>query len=59
MDTIALDIQGGRQEGYRAWTHKQHFPENAVGDWQVQVVTEAKQMIGMLRFEVVYENLNP
>lgn len=59
VDTIALDIQGGRQEGYRAWTHKQHFPENAVGDWQVQVVTEAKQMIGMLRFEVIDEDLSP
>jgi len=52
VDTIALDIQGGRKEGYRAWTHKQHFPEQAVGQWQVQVVTEARQMIGVLRFEV-------
>ncbi|WP_347332385.1 DUF5924 family protein [Marinimicrobium locisalis] len=59
VDTIALNIQGGRQEGYRAWTHKEHFPHNAVGDWQVQVVTEAKQMIGVLRFEVVDENSNP
>ncbi len=53
VDTIALDIQGGRQEGYRAWTHKQHFPERPVGQWQVQVVTEARQMIGVLRFQVV------
>ncbi|UZJ44872.1 DUF2914 domain-containing protein [Marinimicrobium sp. C6131] len=52
VDTIALDIQGGRKEGYRAWTHKRHFPERAVGDWQVQVITEAQQMIGVLRFEV-------
>ncbi|HEY7883617.1 MAG TPA: DUF5924 family protein [Cellvibrionaceae bacterium] len=55
VDKIALDIQGGRDEGYRAWTHKQHFPENALGRWQVQVVTEANQMIGVLRFEVLGE----
>lgn len=52
VDKIALDIQGGRHEGYRAWTHKENFPELAPGDWQVQVVTEANQMIGVLRFEV-------
>lgn len=52
VDRIALDIQGGRREGYRAWTHKENFPEWAPGRWQVQVVTEANQMIGVLRFEV-------
>ena len=53
VERIALDIQGGRKEGYRAWTHKQNFPEDAVGRWQVQVLTEAGQMIGVLRFKVV------
>jgi hypothetical protein len=52
IDRIALDIHGGRKEGYRAWTHKQKFPKNAQGDWQVQVLTEAGQMIGVLRFQV-------
>jgi hypothetical protein len=52
VERIALDIQGGRKEGYRAWTHKQNFPEQAAGNWQVQVLTEAGQMIGVLRFEV-------
>ncbi|MET1077594.1 MAG: DUF5924 family protein [Pseudomonas sp.] len=52
-DRIALDIHGGRKEGYRAWTHKQNFPENALGRWQVQVVTEDGQLIGVLRFLVV------
>lgn len=52
VERIALDIQGGRKEGYRAWTHKQNFPEDAVGRWQVQVLTEAGQMIGVLRFQV-------
>jgi hypothetical protein len=52
IERIALDIQGGRKQGYRAWTHKQNFPEQALGDWQVQVLTEAGQMIGVLRFKV-------
>ncbi|WP_370869491.1 DUF5924 family protein [Pseudomonas sp.] len=50
---IALDIQGGRKNGYRAWTHKQNFPADPLGNWQVQVMTEAGQMIGVLRFKVV------
>ena len=53
VDRIALDIHGGGKEGYRSWTHKQNFPDDVVGDWQVQVVTEAGQMIGVLRFEVM------
>ncbi|MGE6793734.1 Protein of unknown function [Pseudomonas guineae] len=53
VERIALNIQGGRKEGYRAWTHKQNFPADAVGRWQVQVLTEAGQMIGVLRFKVV------
>jgi len=53
VDRIALDISGGRDAGYRAWTHKRNFPEHAEGKWRVRVVTEAGQMIGTLRFEVV------
>jgi len=53
VDRIALDISGGRKAGYRAWTHKQNFPAQPEGRWRVRVVTEAGQMIGMLRFEVV------
>ena len=52
MDRIALDIHGGRKAGYRAWTQKRNFPAQAAGDWQVQVVTEAGQQIGVLRFVV-------
>ncbi|KJU78605.1 membrane protein [Ectopseudomonas oleovorans] len=53
VDRIALDINGGRKEGYRAWTHKLNFPASPEGRWQVRVVTEAGQMIGVLRFDVV------
>ncbi|MEX6500499.1 DUF5924 family protein [Pseudomonas zhanjiangensis] len=52
IERIALTIHGGRGQGYRAWTHKQNFPRAATGQWQVQVVTEAGQMIGVLRFRV-------
>lgn len=52
LERIALDIHGGREKGYRAWTHKKNFPQNVEGSWQIQVLTEAGQMIGVLRFEV-------
>ena len=52
VDRIALDIHGGRKEGYRAWTHKQNFPADSVGRWQVRVLTEDGQVIGVLRFKV-------
>ncbi|MBS3805261.1 MAG: DUF2914 domain-containing protein [Oleiphilaceae bacterium] len=52
VDRIALPIEGGREEGYRSWTHKLAFPEDARGAWKVQMLTETGQMIGVLRFEV-------
>lgn len=52
VDRIAIDIRGGRKEGYRAWTHKQNFPPRPEGRWQVKVLTDAGQMIGTLRFQV-------
>ena len=53
IERIALSIHGGRKQGYRAWTRKQNFPSDAVGRWQVQVITEAGQLIGVLRFRVL------
>lgn len=53
MDKIALDISGGNDSGYRSWSHKMNFPQQAVGQWQIQVVTEGKQVLGILRFQVV------
>lgn len=52
VDRVALEINGGREAGYRAWSHKVNFPENSLGRWQIRVVTEANQLIGMLRFRV-------
>lgn len=52
VERIALDITGGRGQGYRAWTHKMNFPADPVGKWQVQVVTESGQLIGLTKFVV-------
>jgi len=53
VDRIALEIRGGRGEGYRAWSHKRRFPAASLGLWEVRVQTEAGQLIGVLRFRVV------
>ncbi|MDN3557729.1 DUF5924 family protein [Halomonas maura] len=52
VDRIPLVIKGGREEGYRAWTHKQNFPEAVLGNWRVDVMTAGGQRIGVLRFRV-------
>lgn len=52
MDRIPLEIQGGRAQGYRAWTHKQNFPEPSEGQWRIDVMTAGGQRIGLLRFTV-------
>lgn len=53
VDKIALDINGGRKAGYRAWSHKMKFPPYPRGNWRMEVVTEANQVVGVLRFKVV------
>jgi len=53
IDRIALNINGGREAGYRAWSHKLNFPPYPAGRWQIRVMTEAHQVIGVLRFQVV------
>tara|TARA_B110000091_G_scaffold199458_1_gene229286 strand:+ start:4188 stop:5201 length:1014 start_codon:yes stop_codon:yes gene_type:complete len=52
VDRITLNINGGRELGYRAWTHKVNFPRDSVGKWQVKVVTESGQLIGLTKFTV-------
>lgn len=52
IDRIPLIIHGGRSAGYRAWTHKRHFPEDAVGQWRIDVMTSTDQRIGVLHFTV-------
>ncbi|SFU85660.1 Protein of unknown function [Halomonas korlensis] len=52
IDRIPLQIKGGRDEGYRAWSHKQNFPEAPAGPWRIDVMTDSGQRIGVLRFRV-------
>ncbi|PXX62014.1 Protein of unknown function [Pseudomonas sp. LAMO17WK12:I10] len=56
VDRVALDIHGGRKEGYRAWSHKQNFPGDPTGSWQIRVLTEDGQVIGVLRFKITGTN---
>lgn len=53
IDKVALHISGAREAGYRSWSRKENFPENSVGRWNIRVVTEANQVIGILRFQVI------
>lgn len=52
LERIALNISGGREQGYRAWTHKQKFPQDAVGTWKIRVVTDSGQLLGATKFTV-------
>lgn len=52
VDRIELALNGGRESGYRTWSHKAHMPEPAQGDWRVEVRTESQQIIGVLRFTI-------
>ncbi|MEQ6918484.1 DUF5924 family protein [Halomonas aquatica] len=52
VDRIPLEIQGGRAEGYRSWSHKQNFPTDPSGAWRIDVMTDSGQRIGVLRFTV-------
>lgn len=52
IDRIPLIIHGGRDKGYRAWTHKQHFPEDSAGDWRIDVMTATGQRLGVMHFHV-------
>lgn len=52
LDSIELDINGGREEGYRAWSHKLHFPEDPAGRWRVDIMTAGGQRLGLIRFRV-------
>lgn len=52
-DAIALQVTGGREEGYRAVTKKSNFQP---GSWRVQIETMGNREIGRIGFEVVADN---
>ena len=52
VDKVPLSVTGGREQGYRTWSHKAHLPAPAAGDWRVEVRTDKNQIIGVLRFTI-------
>jgi hypothetical protein len=53
VDRIALDIIGGRERGYRAWSYKRGFPSDPGGQWRIDAVTAGGQLISRMEFQVI------
>ena len=53
IDSIPMEITGGRQLGFRAWSHKLNFPDRPEGDWTVTVRTPRGIVLGSVAFRVV------
>ena len=54
VETVSLaPVLGGRREGYRTYSRKTSFPDDAEGRWSVDVMTASGQLIGRLRFRIV------
>lgn len=53
VDRIRLQIDGGRVEGYRSWSHKRAFEGDPSGRWEVRLETAGGQQIGRLAFRVL------
>jgi hypothetical protein len=51
-ERIPIEIQGGRAEGFRAYSRKQVFPADSTGVWTVDVLTPQEQLLERLRFVV-------
>ena len=52
-DEIALEIRGGREEGFRTWSRKRALGADPVGKWTCTVVTGAGQPLGRARTRLV------
>jgi hypothetical protein len=46
---IAVEIHGGRAEGFRAYSRKHVFPADSTGLWTVDVLTPQAQLLERLR----------
>ncbi len=51
-ERIAVEIHGGRADGFRAYSRKQAFPADSAGLWTVDVLTPQAQLLQRLRFVV-------
>ncbi len=52
-DQIPIHIQGGRQEGFRGYTYKEHHQP---GHWRVRLVTQTGQELSRYDFQLLPEN---
>ena len=52
-EQIAEQIRGGSADGWRAYSRKEKFPEDALGAWTVDLLTPQGQLLKRLRFDVV------
>ncbi|MDO8522862.1 MAG: DUF2914 domain-containing protein [bacterium] len=53
---INLSAQGGRDAGYRIYSMKNNITP---GEWRVNVLTSQGQIIGRLRFNIIFTNQEP
>ncbi len=53
---VDLKVLGGRDGGYRTYSTREGLTE---GHWRVNVLTSSHQILGRLRFNVVYTNVEP
>ena len=51
-ERIEVEIQGGRADGFRAYSRKHVFPADPTGLWTVDVLTPQAQLLERLRFVV-------
>jgi hypothetical protein len=51
-ERIPVEIQGGRADGFRAYSRKEAFPVDSLGIWTVDVLTPQAQLLQRMRFEV-------
>ncbi|WP_300020805.1 DUF2914 domain-containing protein [uncultured Maribacter sp.] len=49
VEDIGYDITGGRDGGFRGYTYKTNI---SAGDWEVQVLTEEEQVLGVISFTI-------
>jgi hypothetical protein len=54
-ERIAVEIHGGKADGFRAYSRKRIFPAESAGLWTVDVLTPQAQLLQRLRFVVEAE----
>ncbi|SEA37681.1 DUF2914 domain-containing protein [Psychroflexus halocasei] len=52
IEDIGYKITGGRGDGYRGYTFKKNVKE---GTWKVEVITEEELILGVIDFEIIFD----